>query len=259
MKIGYPTHPRRDIAEEIRWIGRNGFDFADLFFEPDFGEAERIDIAAVSKALSEFRLGAVGHLAWYIPIGSPLPELRKASVEVARKYLGVFAKLGVNVVTIHAHWPPGLFSADEGIALQTECLLQIVATAKPLGISMVFEPVGDFKENLDNLRKLFALNPGLGFHLDIGHFNLHSRNPVDFAREFAHILRHVHMHDNDGQRDLHIPVGAGRIEWETLIPELKKVYDGTITLEVFTSHREYILLSREILRRLWSGEARQVS
>jgi hypothetical protein len=31
-------------------------------------------------------------------------------------------------------------------------------------------------------------------------------------------------------------------------------YDGTITLEVFTSHREYLLVSRDLLRR-WRAEA----
>ena len=35
MQIGFPTHPRKDMVDEIHWIGANGFDFADLFFEAD--------------------------------------------------------------------------------------------------------------------------------------------------------------------------------------------------------------------------------
>ena len=33
MKVGFPNNPRRDILEEIEWIGKNKFDFVDLFLE----------------------------------------------------------------------------------------------------------------------------------------------------------------------------------------------------------------------------------
>jgi|GEM_PF-3599627 len=35
MKIGFPTNPRKNILEEVEWIGKNGFDFVDLFLEED--------------------------------------------------------------------------------------------------------------------------------------------------------------------------------------------------------------------------------
>ena len=35
MKIGFPNNPRKNILEEIEWIGKNGFDFIDLFLEED--------------------------------------------------------------------------------------------------------------------------------------------------------------------------------------------------------------------------------
>ena len=44
MKIGAPTHPRKDLVKEIEWIGRNGFDFVDLFLEEDKAVPDKINI-----------------------------------------------------------------------------------------------------------------------------------------------------------------------------------------------------------------------
>jgi len=251
MKIGYPTHPRRDPVEEIAWIGANGFDFVDLFLEPDLGAAERISCQAIKDALACYKLGSVGHLAWYLPIGSPIPRLREAAVEVAEAYLHKFKQIGVNRVTIHANWPPSLFTDKEGLEYQTESLEMLLPKAARLGISMLYEPVGHAHETEENLKSLFNRFPDLQFHLDIGHFNLNMRNPLRFVKAFKNRLTHIHLHDNDGTKDQHLPMGTGKIEWEPLIEELKTFYTGTITLEIFTPVREYVLLSRDLLLRLW--------
>ncbi len=253
MKIGYPTHPRHDLVEEITWIGQNGFEFVDLFLEPDLGAAERVDVPAVRAALDRFGLGVIGHLAWYLPIGSPLRRLREAAVEEAVRYADTFAAIGVERVTIHANWPPGLFTAEEGIDWQSESLARLIPAARERGITLLFEPVGHGHESEENLGRLFARHPEMAFHLDIGHFNLNHRSPAHFARVFRDRLGHVHLHDNDGTKDQHLPMGTGRVEWEPLLKELKGFYRGTVTLEIFTPVREYVLVSRDLLRRLWAA------
>ncbi len=252
MKLGYPTHPRRDVLDEIRWIADQGFDFVDLFLEPDRGDLCIVDAAAIKALLAERKLGVVGHTAWYLPIGSPLEQLRSAAVQVAQRYLEVFAAIECKKVTIHAHWPPSLFTDEEGIAFQTESLRHIIGLASNLGIGIIYEPVGMHQESVENLTRILRLNPEMGFHLDIGHFNLNGRWPGDFAKAFADRLEHVHLHDNDGRSDLHLPPGAGKIDWNRLIPELKSVYDGTITLEVFSHEREYITLARRLILERWN-------
>jgi sugar phosphate isomerase/epimerase len=68
-------------------------------------------------------------------------------------------------------------------------------------------------------------------------------------------LAHVHLSDNFGKReDLHLPLGAGAIDWRSIISMLKSFrYHGTITLEVFSSDRRYLLLSRDKLREIWES------
>jgi len=110
MKIGFPNNPRKNILDEIKWIGENGFDFVDLFLEEDMAVPGKIDVDKAKKLLREYRLGAVGHTACYLPIGSPIKSLREAAVFEAVKYLELFNRLGVENVTVHANWPPGMFS-----------------------------------------------------------------------------------------------------------------------------------------------------
>jgi len=64
-------------------------------------------------------------------------------------------------------------------------------------------------------------------------------------------LKHVHLSDNKGSEDLHLPMGTGNIDWKKILKILKKYYQGTITLEVFSKDKDYALLSKEKLRRLW--------
>jgi sugar phosphate isomerase/epimerase len=65
----------------------------------------------------------------------------------------------------------------------------------------------------------------------------------------------VHLHDNKGGgADLHLPLGAGTMDWRSHIRALKASgYDETITLEVFSEDRHYLEYSRDLLREAWEG------
>ncbi len=252
MKIGHCTHPRRDIVGELRWIGEHGFEFADLFLEHEV-DADRIDVGSISEALKDYRLDAVGHTAWYLPIGSDMRDLRQAAVEILKKYVLICAKLACRLMTVHANWPSPLFNAEEGIVFQTESFQQLCPFAKDHGVTIIYEPITTPKDSEKNIRKILDLNPLLGFHADIGHLNLYGKNPSDCLAAFKDRLMHIHLHDNDGQRDLHLPMGTGMIDWDMLIKTLKSIYDGTITLEIFSRDKDYVLLSQRKLRERWEN------
>jgi sugar phosphate isomerase/epimerase len=70
-------------------------------------------------------------------------------------------------------------------------------------------------------------------------------------------LRHVHLHDNKGgTQDLHLPLGTGNLDLSHLIAQLRRTgYDGTITLEVFSTDRHYLAYSRDVLQQIWDQSA----
>jgi len=245
MKLGYPNHPRRNVIEEIDWIGRNGFDFVDLCLEPDRASVEAVDTAAVRDALRRWKLQAVGHTAWYLPIASPMSQLRRAAVATAKDYLAAFKSIGVEAVTVHADWPTGLFTVDEAVAWQIESLAALVAEGAEIGIRIMYEAATKQWDTAETMARVLDAVPGLLCHLDLGHCNLFGRDPAATIDRFARRLHHVHVHDNDGRSDLHLPPGTGTIDWPAVFRALARAhYDRTLTLEVFSSDRDFVLLAK---------------
>ena len=113
--------------------------------------------------------------------------------------------------------------------------------------------------------------PDLGLLIDIGHLNLYVRRMGKKADEYIEALpfdiRELHLHDNDGVRDYHLPLHARH---GSILPVMgdvvsglkKKGFDGTVTLEVipygqrvYTKDEEgmaSIIRTREIFEDYWN-------
>ena len=255
MQIGACNFPRNNICDEIKWIGENNFDFVDLFMQEDGKNPGKIDIDKVVKLLRKYKLCATGHTAWYLPFGTSIKSIRQAAVEDCLKYFPLFSAAGVKYVTAHANWPNRLFSDTEGVEFQVESLKRLVELAEGYKLKIMYEHIDTPKDTVYNSEQILAKVPGLYFHLDIGHASMHGRKPEDFIKAFHKKLVHVHVHESKNNMDLHLPLGAGDTKTESVIKFLKKYYDGTITLEVFSRYKEHILLSREILRKILNNKA----
>lgn len=74
--------------------------------------------------------------------------------------------------------------------------------------------------------------------LDTGHANITGVDPGEYARALGSRLSTLHIHDNDGKRDLHTCPYTGSINWESFFSALNEMrYKGTLSLEAgsFTS------------------------
>ncbi len=257
MQVGAMNHPMRDTVSQIRAFAAAGFDFLDLTLEPDHAFAATLDVAAVRKALDETGLGIVGHTAWYLPIASPFPELRKAALAELELDLDVFHRLGATRMNVHPDRGASLSPADWTIERNADALESLAVAAAPRGGQVMVENMPTMFGRLDGLRRLFDRVPTLGFHLDVGHANLNvPRNATpDLLDAFSDRLAHAHFSDNKGgDWDLHLPLGAGLIDWTDIVKDLKRHgYDGTITLEIFNDDPEYLYYSARKLRALWTS------
>jgi sugar phosphate isomerase/epimerase len=96
--------------------------------------------------------------------------------------------------------------------------------------------------------------PDLSIHVDIAHAYLHGglAHIDQFLRGFRDRLAHVHVSDNHGKDDEHLPVGEGKINFERVVKTLKRIkYDGTITFEIFQRKKEGLPRSLVTFKRLW--------
>jgi sugar phosphate isomerase/epimerase len=254
MKLGTPNNPRIRPEDEIAWAKRNGFDFIDLSLEPDLSLPEKIDPLSIRTELDRLGLGIVGHMAWYLPIGCPMPLLRHAAVEAASGCLQAFGRIGCPNATIHTQWPTHLFTAAEGMAFQVESLQALIPVARRAGVVLMLEPAAAANDVPDHIDTILKAVPGLALHLDLGHCNLNGFQPPVWIRRFAERTIHIHVHDNNGREDQHLPPGAGTVNWTDTIRAMKAVgYDGTVTIESFTANRDYRCFGRDLFRKLWDS------
>ena len=68
---------------------------------------------------------------------------------------------------------------------------------------------------------------------------------------FSDRLVHIHMHDNHGIQDEHLPLGEGKMDVRKVVKLLKEYsYGKTVTFEVFTSRAD-AARSKDLFRKLW--------
>ena len=75
--------------------------------------------------------------------------------------------------------------------------------------------------------------------LDIGHMNVFSKlRPSEWVKKMGKRLQYVHLHDNNGENDEHLPVGKGNIDFDSFFENIKTRDDITIALELDHSNPE---------------------
>ena len=159
-----------------------------------------------------------------------LPALRRAMEQAV--------SLGVAVVVFHASGG-GLDLADpeqrhqRRLGLETS-LLGLAPYCAALDVKIAIENCGD-RADLEFLAEaVLELGlPNVGFNIDSGHAVLHGLAPADAIRLMGERLYTTHLQDNFGQRDDHLPPGAGSIEWPPVLSALREVqYEGTLMVEI---------------------------
>lgn len=254
MLLGAMNNPMVNIVDEIRATASRGFDFIDLTMEPQEAYSANFPVREVRATLRESGLMVIGHTAWYLQIASPFPEVREVVVRELERSLRVFHELGAQMMNIHPHTNVPLHDLEWVISQNIAALSRLVSVANRLGMKIVLENTPHFSRVME-IRPILEAVPEVGFHLDVGHANLDSpyNRSEELVSNFADRLMHVHVSDNrGGHDDLHLPLGVGNINWAWAVKVLKNAgYDGPITIEVFGDDPDYLLISRDKLRRLW--------
>ena len=75
--------------------------------------------------------------------------------------------------------------------------------------------------------------------LDTGHMNVFSDlSPSIWVKKMGNRLQYVHLHDNNGENDEHLPVGKGNIDFDCFFNSIKNRDNTIIALELDNSTPE---------------------
>ncbi len=164
---------------------------------------------------------------WY----APQEYARLAGVELVKNRVELAARLGGDAVVMHAYPPtvhPALAAYNPHLFDQIRRSLDdLEAYCRARRVRIALENLIDFAaveagvtdtahagDNADLLARLLAAyDPAfLGFCYDSGHARLGYDRLAAYAPLFERLVV-LHLHDNDGVADLHLPVGDGVVDW----------------------------------------------
>lgn len=181
---------------------------------------ERAHVAAES-----LRAAGVATTTFHAPFEDVWPgardeEARRLSVRRLRQAIAlapVFRPLGIVVHGGYSEWLFD-FAPDKWLEPARRSFSEIAEAAEGAGVDIFVENVFDeVPDHLLRLREVVG-SPRLLVCFDPGHATLFSRLPLQkWAEAFGPSIREMHVHDNRGMRDDHLPVGEGSINFRGVI------------------------------------------
>jgi len=257
MIIGAMNSPKKSLVDEINLFGEMGFDFFEITIEAPNGTPEKImeQKKGILDAMHSYNFGVLSHYPWYFSVAHPYLYIQKAIEHEFDAAFASAALLGAKKATIHTEFMPGgIQERPVHVARTIETLKRLDKAASEHGLQLLIENFNAGSFSIKDFKLLFS-EVEIGMTLDIGHASTSDgEGMTNYVAQFKKRVQHVHLHDNNKMQDQHLPLGAGKIDIERCVKELKSFYDGTITLEVHSEDRDFLRMSREKLEIMWYGK-----
>lgn len=168
-----------------------------------------------------------------VNIGSLNPRVRMAGVDELIKGLEAANRMGMDTYTFHpGFWSPiGTLAKEKVYEAVRSSLICIDEAAEDLGVKAAMENMPDHPfamcKRPDELFYLLE-GTGIGVCFDVGHANV--CGSLDLFLDHSNRYSNVHLHDNRGERDEHLPIGDGEIDFSRVLEGLNG-YEGKLVIE----------------------------
>ncbi|MFH1156669.1 MAG: sugar phosphate isomerase/epimerase [Pseudomonadota bacterium] len=258
---GAMNFPIKPLADEIEKIAGLGFDYLELAMDPPCAHYTTINRSKTGllQSLGQYDLKLVCHLPCFVYTGDLTPSIRDASLNEMLASLDTASDLGAMKVVLHPSAVSGMgaFVRETAGSYAMESLHAIVERAGELGIRLCFENMFPRYMNCSEpmeLSAVFNRFPSLRMTLDTGHANIGDptgNRIFDFIQAFGDRIDHIHVSDNFGKIDDHLPVGRASINFSRFARAIRAMgYNKTITLEVFSDDPRDLVRSRDTISAL---------
>ncbi len=168
-----------------------------------------------------------------VNIGSFNIRIREEALRQVIEAIHVAADLGMKTVTVH----PGFLSPisfpdpQKVIEITRDSVRNINSSIQGLPIKVGIENMPDMVVTTcrkpDDLAYVIE-GTDIGLCFDVGHAN--TTGQIENFYRMKDKFVNVHLHDNDGHSDYHLPLGKGTVDFDSVIGELSD-YSGTFVLE----------------------------
>lgn len=233
VQVHIPFHMLRSRMEEVAEFGIN----PEVFLDVD--EVEGMPKEALRRIRDLF-----GRLGRRITMHGPYAGLNPGSMDERKRVYteGVYMRaleaashLGPEKMVLHACYDEKTYRGDADLWMYQSMKTwpAVVREAERLGVTVVAENI--FEKRPDTLKRLVEEVGSKSFRvcIDSGHLNVFSE--ADTRQWFSTLgpfIKEVHVHDNFGSFDDHLPVGEGVIDFDEFFGCLREyTTDAVITIE----------------------------
>lgn len=179
--------------------------------------------------------------AWDVNAAAPIKALRDAAAFLNKKSIEFCHEVGGTQIVYHPGYydRDSFFSKTRALDFSYKLLDELVAMAKPLGITIAFENIAGPSATLftedEYIRALDGIDPCVKFLLDVGHANMNAWNIPRVIDKCADRLCAFHLHDNDGTGDAHKPICTGTIDWVNTFAAMRRLPDDVLYVMEYAS------------------------
>lgn len=243
-----------NLENALSWADNNNFELLEIVAENNHAIDEET-LPWVKEMLASYDLSYTVHSPFSdINISSLNKSIRKESIRQVKYSIFAVHEIGGKVLTFH----PGRHSAatsksrDSTKNILFDSLKEISDFNKDYGVTIALENMPDTfittmrvsQEVLEILEQKQL--SGIKHTMDVGHLETNNVNIGEYIHDLRNYLVHIHLHDNFGEFDNHLPLGDGNINFPIIFRALNDInYNGRIILEM--TKTEDILKSREYL------------
>ncbi|MCX7844528.1 MAG: sugar phosphate isomerase/epimerase [Candidatus Bipolaricaulota bacterium] len=247
-RLGLATFhvPGRDLWAWVELAQELGLGGVELRADPGIAHPDELSPA------DRRRLRALGEnglrLSLHMPIHGvnltwPVRAVAAASLRELVRSLDLAAEIGAEVMVIH----PGRLPAEyvpfpEWHARSWDLLRFALGVLLPraarLGVRLALENLGNGRDRglvqtAEEHAAVLAEFPELWACFDLGHLHTLGGAPREHIARIAGRLLHVHLHDNRGDWDAHLPLDEGTAPWREALRALADHgFRGRIVLEL---------------------------
>ena len=260
LEISYSENTllTNDVVENVRQLIEHGAEAVELFIDGPKWDRMELEFEEMAAKLKELPVRYSIHPpAFDINLTSENKAVRETAFSEYKKSIEFAGMINASHVVIH---PGFCFSSvfDKQTARERAVMYikQLSKFAQANNIKLVIENVGydgtsifTQEEFTGFLDKYFEGDESVGYLIDVGHAFLNRWDIPKLLRDIKHRLLALHLHDNNGITDDHLPIGEGKIEWQEIFNTIQEQeincefileYDQNIPLDKLRAGKELL-------------------
>jgi len=207
-----------------------GVECVEITMDGDIWEDYEKTALSIKNAIKNFKISNTIHPpVWDVNLSSENLVIQQAGIDVHLKAFTLANAINSKYVVIH----PGFIRSrgckvEQAIRRSKSAIEMLINATETINLPIAIENVGYNGSSLFTMEEYITFvstfnRDNVGYLIDTGHAKLNNWDIPMLLDLVGNKLLGMHIHDNHGEHDEHLPVGDGHIDWVKIWDKLKSI------------------------------------